>query len=257
MELWKQIVLICFSCGALVIALYCFLFMVPVKRFWERIDSLGGGMKGIEAYVDGVHDDMRHKLSMISESVQERLTRAEESSQAAVERVATETQAARRDFERLRRDLQSLQADLRAAAADGGRMARNIESLNQRIEELRGDFDALDANLQKAVRECVTESFSTVESTVLSALDAIQEEMLGREPGEPASGRRLTPHQRTTPGGGAFGARASGPPNKIEPLFAALAQKDETAEGDEDPSEPDKEDAPEGEAEDRSEQTDQ
>ena len=63
----QALVLTAFSCLSLVIALYCLLFMVPVKRFWERIRTLGGGLKGIEAHVDGVRSKVSRRLEEVEE----------------------------------------------------------------------------------------------------------------------------------------------------------------------------------------------
>ena len=126
MELWQEVILIIFSCGALIIALYCLFFMVPVKRFWERIDSLGGGVKGVEAYVDGIRDEVSRRFSEIENSVRQQMSQAQENALDAVEKVAEDSRQARRDLERMRGDLQALQAELRTAAADSGKVGRSV-----------------------------------------------------------------------------------------------------------------------------------
>ena len=74
--------------------------------------------------------------------------------------------------------------------------------------------------LRESVRQLVGESFKSVESTVLSALDAIQEEMLSGSP-QPAPAAAPFPHRpRPTRPAAGDGRRRS--ERIIEPLFAGL-----------------------------------
>ena len=64
---WQWVVLIVLCFGSLIIALYCLLFMVPLKSFVERINSLGGGMKGIRAYIEGVKSETERQIADVQE----------------------------------------------------------------------------------------------------------------------------------------------------------------------------------------------
>lgn len=220
-ETVKELVLIAFSVGALLIALWCLFFMVPVKRFWERVEALGGGLKGIEGYVDEVHKEICGKLSEMETAVRHQIGQAQEETQEAVDKAAEDGRQARRDLERLRADLQSLQAELRGAARDSTRVTHSLEALTKRLTSLQDDFNSLDVKLRESVRQLVADSFKSVEATVLSALDAIQEEML-TEP-RPASGpsqggspfrRSQRPARTNGSNGGANGSKVI-----VAPLF--------------------------------------
>ncbi|MHC4479637.1 MAG: hypothetical protein ACYS1C_01505 [Planctomycetota bacterium] len=229
MPQWQAAVLIIVSFGSLIIALYCLFFMVPVKRFWERIHTLGGGMKGIEAYVLGFQDEIRERLAELEEATRRQIAQSREASEEELDRLAEGLEGFRPQLERLRKDVQSLQAELREAASDTMKVGQSTAALGRQLEQLRGDFDALDVELRESVRQLVSESFSTVESTVLSALDAVQQEMLygvseASPPPEPRPPRREKPAPRFG-GGGAPRTRD----NIIEmaPLFAGLRGEEE------------------------------
>jgi hypothetical protein len=239
METWKEIALILISTGALIMALYCLLFMVPVKRFLARVRSLGGGVKGMEALVEGIHEDVCRRLSELEASVQDQIGHARESSQQTVERLAKDTRQARRDLERLRGDLQSLQAELRTTASGGANAAQSVEELAKRLQQFQGDFDQLDVKLRESVRTLVADSFRGVESTVLTALDGLQQEMLAERPRGATPARTFVPRRRPSRPAPEFGGNGTPHPETIiEPLFAGLnaggRDKGENAEEDAD-----------------------
>ncbi|MHC5033671.1 MAG: hypothetical protein ACYTFZ_01380 [Planctomycetota bacterium] len=227
MPQWQQVVLIIVGFGALIIALYCLFFMVPVKRFWERINSLGGGIEGVESHVAGVHDEIAGRLAALEEATREQIAENREAVQSRLDRLAKDSHESQRELERLRKDVQALQAGLRQAGSDNMKVNRSLESLAKQLQQLRGDFDALDVELRESVRQLVSDSFNTVESTVLSALDAVQEEILygASEPSSRPT-KVLPPRQkpeRRPPSG--LSTVERGPGDKIipmEPLFAGL-----------------------------------
>ncbi len=236
MERWQAVVLIVVSIAAFIMSLYCLLFMVPFKRlrrFIERIDSLGGGMKGIENHVDGVREEIRTRLTELEEAMRKQLADSRQGASASVDKVMREHREAQRELERLRRDVQSLQAELRASGADTMKANQSCEALTKQIQQLRNDFDALDVELRESVRQLVAESLSTVESTVLSALDAFQEELFYGV--SPSSGPSKPAPPRTEPSRPApvfGGADRPGRENIIPvgPLFVKLhAGEDEGA----------------------------
>ncbi|MHC4592258.1 MAG: hypothetical protein ACYS8L_06135 [Planctomycetota bacterium] len=235
MPQWQQVVLIIVGFGALIIALYCLFFMVPVKRFWERINSLGGGIEGVESHVAGVHDEIAGRLAALEEATREQIAENREAAQSRLERLAKDSRESQRELDRLRKDVQALQAGLRQAGSDDMKVGRSLESLAKQLQQLRGDFDALDVELRESVRQLVSDSFNTVESTVLSALDAVQEEILyGASEPSSRSTKALQPRQkpdRRPPSG--FGGAERSPGDKIipiEPLFAGLHPNEEVAE---------------------------
>jgi hypothetical protein len=223
-ETVKELVLIAFSVGALLIALYCLFFMVPVKRFWEKMEALGGGLKGIEGYVDEVHTEICQKLSEMETAVRHQIGQAQEETQEAVEKASDDGKQARKELERLRADLQSLQAELRGAARDSTRVTQSVDALTKRLAGLQEDFNSLDVKLRESVRQLVAESFKSVEATVLNALDTLRDEMLGEphrssaSPTSPAS-NPFRRSQRPKPPNGGNGGPANGSKVIVAPLF--------------------------------------
>ncbi len=251
MPRWQIVILIVFSVSSLIIALYCLIFMVPLKRFRERISSLGGGMKGIESYVGGVRERVEARLGALEEQVQQQLDEGRQTAESAVDALARDQRELRREVEKLRKEAQSLQAELRETRDDAMKVVRSHQALSKRLEQIAGDFDALDVELRESVRQLVADSFSSVESMVLSALEAVQEEML-YGPSEPSSSPKGFAPRRDQPRPAPrFAAGSDAERDNIitvEPLFARL--RDEEREG-RDEGEPQQEggEAEEGEGE--------
>jgi len=228
MEPWQAVVLIVVSIAAFIMSLYCLLFMVPFKRFRrfiERIDSLGGGMKGVENHVDGVREEIKARLTELEEGTRKQLAESRQGASAAADKLIREHREAQRELERMRRDVQSLQAELRAASADTMKASQNSEALTKQLQQLRSDFDALDVELRESVRQLVADSLSTVESTVLSALDAMQEEIFYGTSGSPRPNKPVPPRTEPTRPASVFGgtdrpARENIIP--VGPLFVKL-----------------------------------
>jgi len=193
MHQFQQIVLIIVSMAAFIMALYCVLFMVPVKRFVERINSLGGGMKGIEEHVAGIRDEVKARLVEVEQVTRQQLAEVRQAAVSSTEKVAKESRELHREIEKLRKDVQALQAELRATASDTMKAVQSCEALSKQIEQLRSDFDALGLELRESVRQLVANSFNSVESTVLSALDAVQEEILYGTSGPSGPARPVPP----------------------------------------------------------------
>jgi cytochrome c556 len=244
-ETVKDVTLILFSVGALVIALWCLFFMVPVKRFMERIEALGGGLKGIEGHVEKVHSDLCQKLSEMETTMRQKVSQAEEKTQEAVDQAVEDGKKARSELDQLRRDLQSLQAELRKTARDSNEMTHSMETLTRRLSALQDEFASLDVKLEQSVKQRVAESFKDVEATVLSALDAIQEEMVGQpvmRTGQPSDGNTVQFPRRTRRKPGAKGnGEGDGDRMKIEPLFDNLGNERERPQPDAEDEEPEQE----------------
>lgn len=249
LSVWHVAIMVVFAAGSLIVSLYCLFFMVPMKRFWERIHSLGGGIKGIEKHVSGVREEIHKRLKELEgESRRERHEIAEQSRQEA-EELKKANREARRKVEKLQGELQSLQSELRQAVEENKRLSHLVEVVSNRLQQVRGDVEGLGVELRESVRQQVADSFTTVESTILSALEAIQEEMLygtveTKDPREPFPARHQ-PRHRHSPDDGAAGERQN--IISMGPLFAGshAESEQETQEDDaaEKSDEPDSSDA--------------
>jgi outer membrane murein-binding lipoprotein Lpp len=254
MHQFQDIVLIVVSIAAFMMALYCVLFMVPVKRFVERINSLGGGMKGIEEHVAGIRDDVQARLAELEQAARQQLAEARQAAAGGLDKLARENRELQRELEKLRKDLQALQAELRATGSDTMRAAQSCDGLSKQIEQLRNDFDALDVELRESVRQLVADSYNTVESTILSALDAVQEEILYGTSGLSGPARALPPRPEPSRPAGGSGSERRGRDNIIPvgPLFSGLADREvkpEQTPRDEEPGNQEPDETPEGDDE--------
>lgn len=233
LQTWMAVALILASLGALLLSLYCMFFMAPLKSFLKSINSLGGGLKGMQAHLAEVESEIKARLTGLEETGQQKIGEAQEAVQSSVDKVGRETRETRRELEKLRSDVQSLQAELRETAGDARKVAEAAESLTKRLRQMRSDFDGLDTELRESVRQLVSDSFSTVESTVLSALEAVQEEILYSVPGAPGSPKPTPPRR---PGTRPTPTISGGPKENIisfEPLFDRLSEpQDDEGEGD-------------------------
>ncbi len=180
LNLWtvQVAIIVVFSVSAVIISLYCLFFMVPVKRFWERIHSLGGGIKGIEEHVRGVREEIAKRLRELERQHEEQVSELGEQARSSTEELRKGDRELRREGDRLRNELQSLQAEVRQAISANAKLTQRADALTTELSQLRNDFEALGAELRESVRHQVADSFMSVESTILSALDAVQDEML-------------------------------------------------------------------------------
>ncbi len=211
-------VVVVFSCLALIIALYCLFFMVPVKRFWERVRTLGGGIKGIEAHVNGVRESISRQVEGLRQESREQAEAQRAEFEQKLEELARDGRKGRRRLETLADEIETTRQQLKSTAGELRKVMRNMEALSRNVQQLRSDFDTLDVEVRESVRQQVGNSFSTVESTVLSALEAVQEEILYGVCGD-GSG---PPHREPPPTGTGPGARRTRDKiMKLEPLFEA------------------------------------
>ncbi len=227
----QALILTAFSCLSLIIAIYCLLFMVPVKRFWERVRTLGGGLKGIEAHVDGVRSKIGSRLDGIEESTAERLEACRQELREALEKLSQEGRHTRRRVEDLQKELEAIRQELGAASTEGHRAAQRVEALTGQLQGVRSDLEGLDVELRQSVRQKVADAFTTVESTVLATLEAIQEEILygvsGSSPHSPDHAKRPSPP--------APARRTKGNIITVAPLFANNRRGDQAEQkGEED-----------------------
>jgi uncharacterized protein (DUF3084 family) len=167
------------SCLSLGLSLYClFFFIFPATRLRKRLRSLGGGLKGIEAHVDGVRDSISKRLDDATGELRDQLAAVRQETAGTLDRLSRESRQAQRDLEALRKEVLSLQADLRATSGQGRKLGHVVDAVSGRLQQLRSDLEARNAEMRQLVRQQVSDSFATVESTVLSALEAIQEEII-------------------------------------------------------------------------------
>jgi uncharacterized phage infection (PIP) family protein YhgE len=235
-------ILLIFSVAALLVSFYCLFFMLPEKRFWDRIQSLGGGLKGIETHVEGVKAELSGRLDALEKLTGERAEAVRQDAQSSTEKLSKADREAARELDRLRRELQSLQVELREALAGNSRLTQSVESLTSQLQQLRGDIDGLGVELRESVRQQVADSFVSVESTILSALDAVQEEMLY---GISQPTDTTTPFPARRPASKTISSGADGDRQNIismGPLFAAASAQTED-EAEEEPEAADTEEA--------------
>jgi len=188
-HLWQALLLVSLCCAALIISLYCLIFMVPVKRFWERIESLGGGMKGIKSHMEGVANELNRRIDEMERTTQQLV----EENRAALRKSVRETggelqkkvrevsgvaRQAAQEMKKLERELDSLKGAVAQHGTARNQLVRRVDFAGERLEQLQSDFESLELELRESTRQLVAESYQQLEATVLSALDAIQNQML-------------------------------------------------------------------------------
>ncbi|MDP6106987.1 MAG: hypothetical protein QGI33_00935 [Candidatus Brocadiia bacterium] len=230
----QALLLIALCFGSLIIALYCVIFMVPVKRFMARIHSLGGGMKGLEAHLSGLKSETDSRIAALEESL------------------AGQTAGVEGELHGLRQELEQLQVAVREDAATAAALGRRVDALVKAMTGVESEFQTVSGELREKLRQEVADSYQGIESSVLSALEAVRDEML-RETRKLRAARDWGTHGRPSTQGRLGGAlyRETGrrvPGKIISPgvLFAELdkgqANVDQPPEGEDAES-----GAPEGE----------
>ena len=233
---WQGIVLIVLCFASLIIALYCLFFMVPLRQFVERINSLGGGMKGIQAHVDGLRTATEKRIETIEAAMRQDLARTRSELEANLNAVAENLRKAQAGLQRLEQAAQGLQAEIRENASDARKLSSALQSARSEWEDLRNDFQALEVKLTGSLRQIALDSWRELEGAALSALESVQDEMLrgtskcraSRLQGQPP---KISP-ARTLEGGSYKDSRRR-PADKIisaEPLFAGLDKADHQPE---------------------------
>lgn len=175
---WQVIFLSVLCFASLVVGLYCLLFMVPLKSFMEQVNSLGGGMRGVRAHVDGVRQEVESRIDSLEESLREELRRQRQDLRSSISSTADTARAAREKLRAIDGSLHDMQAKLRENGSDVSSLAREMEVLRNRHAGLSSDFEVLESELEGAVQRSVNNSYQRLESTVLGALEALQDEML-------------------------------------------------------------------------------
>ena len=219
---WQWVLLIVLCFGSLIIALYCLLFTVPLKSFVERINSLGGGMKGMRSYVDGVRGETEERIAAVQEQLEGELNESHAELRGAIDSAVERASRAQAGLQKLDRAAQSLQTGLRDNACDVGNLSAGLATVHKELQELRSDFEALQAELRGAVGQMVSDSYQQLEGTVLSALEALKDGMLrGGTVPHPPRDHALRPLSDGTPAKDSR-RRTSDKIIAAEPLFAGL-----------------------------------
>lgn len=225
---WQWVLLMSLCFGSLTIALYCLLFMVPLKSFVQKVNSLGGGMEGIRKYVDGLRSETEKRIASVQGHLQQELEQTRAEFRGAMDALTQSTRQAQSGIQKLDGEVQGLQTELRGTVSEMGEMSAGLGKIHKQLGELRNDFDVLQVELRGSVQQLVSDSYQQIEGTVLSALEAVKDEMLrgagklqaSRDPGptlRPASPRPLV--------GPRYKPSRRRPSSKIisaEPLFANL-----------------------------------
>ncbi|MFP4027416.1 MAG: hypothetical protein ACLFWL_06460 [Candidatus Brocadiia bacterium] len=175
---WQAILLIVLCFGSLIIALYCLFFMVPLKSFARRINSLGGGMRGIRKHLEGINQEIDGRIEQMRDDFEQRLREQREEWDESLTLLSKTAKNAEAGLKKLDATTQSLQAEIRESSSDARKVARNLDDLKKQLLELQDDFQVLEDELEGSVRQMVTDSFHQLESTILSALESVQDEML-------------------------------------------------------------------------------
>jgi len=175
---WQAMVLILLSVASLLIALYCLLFMVPLKSFVQRVNSLGGGMRGIRVYVDEVAGKTDARIAELQGLLQREVARLRTELTEGLRRVSDGLEQARARAGELERRLEGLRSELAMQGAGAERLRTDLEGLRSRLGELGTDLEVLGSELNGSVRALVEESYQGLEGTVLGALEAVQDQML-------------------------------------------------------------------------------
>jgi len=248
LEPWHAITLIGISCVALIVSLYCLLFTVPLRRFWQQVESLGGGLEGVKKHTESIKADVSRRLESVEEDVHKKVEKQTEDLQQETRELArrvekkasalsTRLDQTREKMQELEKAIGGVQSRLEDGDRDREELERAVGKLSERIEDLESDFDSIDMELRESISRRVSESHKQVEARVLSALDAIQDQILGE-----AGGASAGPATEST---GASGGRWHSPqedpegdekggPNIIsaEPLFSHLEEGERGGEQD-------------------------
>jgi uncharacterized protein YoxC len=247
---WQAVVLIVLCCSALIISLYCLFFMVPLKRFMEHIDSLGGGVKGVEEHVDGVASEMRERLDAVEKETQELLDeksselrkKIRESTNTLQNRVKSTSSTARQASQRLQElsdSVEALKSRLENQENRTEELDEAMKKVSRRLQQLQNDFDSLEGETHQSVQREVNESFRELESTVLASLDAVQKNILRGVPGH-EEGPGGGPEGREEGEKGHRGWNQEDSPKIISagPLFNVGSEEDSEEPEDAEPEEP-------------------
>lgn len=226
---WQGIFLILLCFGSLGIAIYCLLFMVPVKSFMQRINSLGGGMEGIRSHVDGVRMEVEERIEEVERALGEQLEEVSRRSREDTAQLRKKLRSASQTLRKLDSGVRELREELSRAQTHREDLQRSAKSLGAGVRDLRHDFKALEEELDAQVRQTVAGSYQQIEGTVLSALKAVQKDMLRVSRGLRKGGPGSTVPRKGRGKGGKKGAQKGKSksdrqqePGKIisaEPLF--------------------------------------
>lgn len=235
--IWLTVVLIILCLLSLVGVGWCLLFMAPLEKFRKHVNSLGGGMKGIEQHLAEVGEEIHGCLAALEESSRQEIGETRENVEASLAKLAADGREFRRELKALSAEVESLRADLGTTTANGAKVAQGLEAATRQIARLRSDFDSLDLELRESVRQLVGESFSTVESTVLAALDAVQEEIVYGVSEPSDRPQRFQPRRldsRRPPSYGRPPTRGRDNIISVGPLFAELPADGGDGQGEDD-----------------------
>jgi len=209
----QALLLIAACSGSLILSLYCALFMVPVKRFLARIQSLGGGMNGLENHINGLKNETDRRVASVENSI------------------CTVTE----DLNILQDEIRRLMTSVANEATEADELHGRIDAVTRGLEEFQTELRALRTEMRQSVSHQVSDSYHCMEGRMLSALEALRDEMLRQV-------RR--PHLSVTPAAPARGAitgrsdqeghsRRRAPASKIIPalsLFNEMGRAEQNAQ---------------------------
>lgn len=192
LPVWQAIFLIVLSFGSLVIALYCLLFMVPLKKFVQRIESLGGGMEGIKSHLSGIEAYFEKELQRMESRREERIDHLKTVTEERFETVEHKMQDMEKAMERHQNTgnavgdaMESMQQELQETMSTCANMER-------RLREMRRDMSVQGEETEGKLQKQVRESFYELEATMLSTLEVLRDELLPPK-------KNGTPHDPASP----------------------------------------------------------
>jgi archaellum component FlaC len=178
LETWQAIFLILLCFTSLIIALYCLFFMVPLKSFMNRINSLGGGMEGMRAHLQGIRNKIEKQISAMESDISRKREDDREEFIAGITDLRHATARLEQKLQESERTANSLQANIKDSTVRTRNLASEVKAIREDLNELQNDFAVFREELNGSLRQMVSNSYMELEATVLSSLEAIQEEIL-------------------------------------------------------------------------------
>ncbi len=178
MPAWQAIFLILLSFGSLGIALYCLLFMVPLKKFVKHIESLGGGMEGLKKHLSGIETYFGKELERIESRLGESIDSAKIENEQQLEILGQQAEKTADTLKRFENARDALEKSVENLHADFESNKKTHESFQNQLRELQRDMSVLAEETEGKLQREVRESFYELEATVLATLEVLRDEML-------------------------------------------------------------------------------
>ena len=187
---WQAIFLILLSFGSLIIALYCLFFMVPLKKFVRRIESLGGGVEGLKNHLSGVETYVEKELQRIESLQADQLDSVKTDSEERLHVLREQVEQAQESLNRLKNTCDTLEVTAEDQQKKLADITGNNENIERRLKELQRDMNVVTEEAHGKVQKEVSKAFQELEATVLSTLEVLRDELLVARKSGDADGSR-------------------------------------------------------------------